>query len=261
MTAKHIATITLLLLAFSGAAAARPQAADPSERFQGRIFTNGKGQSLPYRIFVPNGYQPKKKYPLVLWLHGAAGRGTDNLKQIALGNATAARAFTDAAVQKKWPVFVLAPQCPERHVWANVQAAEMNEELRLVLELLDQVRMEYTIDADRLYVAGQSMGGFATWDLLARAPERFAAALPLCGRANTAAADKMKRVAVWAFHGAADETVPVSGSREAIAALRNAGGKPKYTEYPGVGHNVWEKAFAEPGLLPWLFKQKRGKKM
>ncbi len=247
-----------MLLSCAAQAIAQPQ--DHVRLYQPLVFTNSGGVMMPYRLFVPEGYKAKKKYPLVLWLHGAAGRGTDNLKQITQGNAVAARAFVSSAAQKKWPAFVLAPQCPENHVWANVQAAEMNAELRTVLELLDAVRKQYNIDPDRVYVAGQSMGGFATWDLLARAPERFAAALPLCARANTSAAKNMKRVAIWAFHGDADETVPVSGSRDAIAAIRAAGGEPKYTEYPGVGHNVWEKAFAEPDLLPWLFKQKRGKK-
>ncbi len=254
---QRLLLLAAMLLGCATQAVGQPQ--DHVRLYQPQVFTNSSGATMPYRLYVPEGYKAKKKYPLILWLHGAAGRGTDNLKQITQGNAVAARAFISTAVQKKWPALVLAPQCPEGRVWANVQAGEMNPDLRLALEVLDAVRKQYNIDPDRVYVAGQSMGGFATWDLLARLPERFAAALPLCGRANASAAKNMKRVAIWAFHGEADETVPVTGSRDAITAIRAAGGEPKYSEYPGVGHNVWDKAFAEPDLFSWLFKQKRGK--
>ena len=233
--------------------------APPTEAYQARTYQSAKGETMPYRLFVPKGYDAGKKdrYPLVLWLHGAAGRGSNNLNQISGGNAWGTSAFVAPENQAKFPAFVVAPQCPEGKFWTNRGAKELTDELRLVMEIVDAVQKEFRVDAQRVYVAGQSMGGAGTWNLLANFPERFAAGVPLCGPADTNITATIAKIPVWIFHGEADQTVPVGMSGRMVAALRVAGGAPKYTEYPGVGHNVWEKAFAEPGLLPWLFAQRR----
>ena len=225
--------------------------------FAARTYKNARGETMPYRIFVPASYDKAQKYPLVLWLHGGNGRGTDNLKQITAGNALGSGIWTRTENQKKFPAFVVAPQCPDNQVWANRGKDEMTDALRLALEIVDAVRGEYNIDAQRIYVAGQSMGGGGTWDALARRPEMFAAALALCGPNDPTTAAKIAHVPVWVFHGEADQTVPVAASRRMVEALRAAGAQPKYTEYPGVGHAVWEKAFAEAGLVEWVMGQKR----
>ncbi|MCA9047007.1 MAG: prolyl oligopeptidase family serine peptidase, partial [Planctomycetaceae bacterium] len=126
-----------------------------------------------------------------------------------------------------------------------------------VLELLDQLIKTHAIDEDRIYVMGLSMGGYGTWDLLARHPEKFAAGVPICGGGDEKQAAKIKEMPIWVFHGDADTAVKVERSRNMVAAIKEAGGKPKYTEYPGVGHNSWTPAINEPEILPWLFSQKR----
>ncbi|MBI1750196.1 MAG: prolyl oligopeptidase family serine peptidase [Acidobacteria bacterium] len=225
--------------------------------FVARVYTNARGETMPYRLFVPAKYDKTKKYPLVLWLHGANGRGTDNLKPISGGNALGAGIWTRPENQEKYPAFVLAPQAPEAALWANRGGKEITQSLRLALEILDAVRAEFSIDAARLYATGQSMGGGGVWDLLQRRPELFAAAVPLCGPADVNTAPQIAHIPVWVFHGEADATVPVAASRRMVEALRAAGGQPRYTEYPGVGHMVWEKAFQEPELVSWVFAQKR----
>jgi predicted peptidase len=178
------------------------------------------------------------------------------LKQISGGNTLGSGIWTQSANQENYPAFVLAPQCPENQLWANRGKEEMTDALRLALEILETVRKEFNVDAQRIYVVGQSMGGAGTWDALARRPDLFAAAVALCGPTDESTAAKIAHIPVWVFHGDADRTVPVAASRRMVEALRAAGGQPKYTEYPGVGHTVWEKAFREPGLVEWMFSQK-----
>lgn len=212
---------------------------------------------MPYRLFVPRGYDRRKKYPLVLWLHGGAGRGGDNLRQISGGNVAGSHVWTLAENQSRQPCFVVAPQCPENESWATVETARPTRQARLALELLEDLGRTFSVDARRLYVAGQSLGGFGAWSVISQRPEMFAAAIPVCGGGDVSAAPRLKRVSVWAFHGERDEAVSVERSREMVAAIRRAGGAPKYTEYEGAGHVIWERVFGEPGLLPWAFAQSR----
>ena len=130
----------------------------------------------------------------------------------------------------------------------------------LLLELLPKFRDEFAIDTDRIYVMGLSMGGYGTWDMIQRYPEMFAAAVPICGGGDATKAERIARMPVWAFHGNRDTVVPTSRSRDMIEAMRKAGGSPRYTESPGVGHGVWGVAFGDPELAKWLFAQRRGKK-
>jgi predicted peptidase len=248
-----------VFLVVSGAA--QPPRAKPPEanKFEAKIYERD-GKRMPYRLFVPANYDKNKKYPLVLWLHGGAGRGSDNEKQIIGGNALGATLWTTPENQAKNPAFVLAPQCPPGESWSAINDAEMkpSKHLETVVELLRDLQKQYGgIDADRLYVAGQSLGGYGAWALIAEYPGMFAAAIPLCGGGNAARAKNLVNVSIWAFHGDEDAAVDVKESRKMIEAVRKAGGSPKYTEYKGVGHAVWLRAFAEPELLPWLFAQKR----
>ncbi|MDQ3798787.1 MAG: prolyl oligopeptidase family serine peptidase [Acidobacteriota bacterium] len=252
----------LCLIAFSSVfCAAQRQSVKSieSNTFEARIYEKD-GKRMPYRLFVPAHYDKNKKYPLVLWLHGGAGRGGDNEKQISGGNAPGATVWTTRESQARNPAFVLAPQCPPGESWSAINDAERkpSKHLETVVELLRDLRKEYGgIDADRLYVAGQSLGGYGAWALITEYPEMFAAAIPLCGGGNAAKAKNLVNVSIWAFHGDEDKAVDVKESRKMIEAVRKAGGNPKYTEYKGVGHAVWERAFAEPELLPWVFAQKR----
>jgi predicted peptidase len=261
---KKLGCLLLLMALFSASCAAQeaPSKAVVPRAFEAKTFISAGDLKMPYRLFVPPDYDKNKKYPLVLWLHGGWARGADNEKQIIEGNTSGATVWTKPENQARNPAFVVAPQCAAGEWWAT-NDAEMkpSKQLQAVVELLKELQKQYSIDDSRLYVAGQSMGGYGAWSLISEYPEMFAAAIPLCGGGNAAGAKNLLNVPIWAFHGTDDEAVPVRESRTMIEAIRRAGGNPKYTEYDGVGHSVWHQAFAEPELLSWVFAQKRaGKK-
>lgn len=225
--------------------------------FLAKTFRNSKGETMPYRLFVPPGYDKKKKYPLVLWLHGGAGRGNDNLKQISGGNTIGSHVWTKPENQSKHPCFVIAPQCPANEMWATLDKAKPTDQLRLVWELLEELHRTFSFDHNRRYVTGQSLGGFGTWSLISHHPGRFAAAIPVCGGGDESEASKLIKTPIWAFHGDDDQAVRVERSRKMIAAIKLAGGAPKYTEYKYTGHVIWDRVYNEAELLPWVFAQKR----
>jgi len=216
--------------------AAQPQNED-TNLFIARVFKTKRGETMPYRIFIP-------------------GRGTDNLRQISGGNTSGSHIWISADVQKKYPAFVVAPQCPENEMWATLELAKPTRQLRIVQELLSSIQKEFNINSQQLYVSGQSLGGFGTWALISEHPETFAAAIPVCGGGDESMAPRLIHTAIWAFHGERDQAVSVERSRKMIAAIKKAGGTPMYTEYEGVGHNSWERAFVEPDLLSWVFAQR-----
>ncbi|MEP6671792.1 MAG: GDSL-type esterase/lipase family protein [Chthoniobacter sp.] len=233
-----------------------------ADEYEARTFAGADGTLLGFRLLKPKDYDAAKKYPLVLVLHGAGERGTDNAVQLKYG----APLFLKPEVRDKYPCFVVAPQCPPDQTWSAVKGwtgpnafeEEPTAPMKLVLGALDGLLKEFPVDQDRLYVTGLSMGGYGTWDLLTRQPQRWAAAAPICGGGDASRIAPAKGVAVWAFHGVLDPTVPVVRTREMIAALEAAGGKPLYSEYPYVKHDSWNIAYGEPELLPWMFAQRRG---
>ena len=330
----------------------RPRLEALKNRFKAHTFDAGDDESIPYRLFKPQQRDPKKKYPLVVYLHGSGGRGTDNLKQVTGGNLYGSRIWALPENQAQRPCYVLAPQLTqgvsssrkmnargEKAAEASSDVAlagkwkqivdtpvgEMTMELTLrkedetwrgslrvprrgtmtlakvsyengslvyltsgrmllkgefavdghrfigalitvgnerraarVMALIHSVVEKFHIDEDRIYITGQSMGGGGTWGMLAFYPDVFAAAVPVCGPGDVASAPGIVAggTAVWAFHGDADPTVPVKASRKMIAALRAAGGRPKYTEYAKVKHDSWVDAYPDPALHQWLFEQK-----
>ncbi len=228
-----------------------------------KTLTNAAGDAVPYQLFPPLHYDKLKTYPLVLCLHGAG-----EMKSAPYAAATAASSkLLQPDMRAKYPAFTLVPQTtmgwvkrPGRNLVADggYRVADMEESapMKLVLQAVADVMKEYKIDPWRLYVSGQSMGGVATWDLIVRHPEMFAAAVPICGVGDVTMAGEIQ-CPVWCFHGDADPTVPVKCSREMTAAMKAAGRTVKYTEFPGVGHGSWGPAWSEAELLPWLFEQKR----
>lgn len=220
--------------------------------------------NMPYRLFRPEAHG---NLPLIIFLHGSGGLGDDNQKQLALGNVFGTRVWLLPENQKRFPCYVIVPQTDRG--WAKYDLTQeengkakilsgMGDGNRLVLEIIDSLLRELPIDAHRIYVMGQSMGGAGTWNILAGRPNFFAAAVICCGSASTEKGAESLATPLWAFHGDSDQTVPVSLSRSRIATRRKAGGHPLYTEYAGVDHNVWEWAFTEPELVKWLFAQRRG---
>lgn len=211
---------------------------------------------MPYRLLKPLQTGGSEQFPLVIFLHGAGERGADNEAQIR----HIAGLFLDPEHRSGYPCFVLAPQCPKGQLWAKhnddgSMTRDPTRVMQLTMALIDEIVGAFPIDQSRIYVTGVSMGGFGTWDLMARQPARFSAAVPVCGGGDEKIAGIVSRIPVWAFHGALDKVVLPRSSRSMIAAMRNAGGDPEYTEYPDVAHNCWIKAYQEPQLLPWLFKQ------
>jgi len=224
--------------------------------FRRETYTDKKGNKMPYRLYVPLEYNASQKYPLILWLHGANGRGYDNKTQISGANENGSHIWTMPANQGQLPAFVLAPQCPEDHFWAEPELNEVSPELGMALEILASVQKDYSIDPARIYIAGQSMGGLGVWALLQSQPDRWAAALVLCAFDNFTNAKAIAHVPLWIFQGDADMTVPVDLVRKMVKDLKKLGAQPRYSEYHKVGHEVWVKAFAEPDLVSWLAAQK-----
>lgn len=229
------------------AASARPGGV--TEAFQVREFKGSNGQTLRYSLFVPK--ENPESLPVVLCLHGSGG------------NTAAAKVLASPKLQQKHPCIVMAPGCDSKNTrWVKTDFGR-NPEARAVMpeliDALDAVILETKSDPSRIYITGQSMGGVGTWGIIASYPNRFAAAVPVCGIWPVTDAAKMNGVPIWAFHGAEDPTVPVSGSRDMIEALRKAGVKPepKFTEFPGVGHNSWDTAYGTGALWDWVFAQRR----
>lgn len=227
---------------------------DVIDGFVGRVYRKGS-QSMPYRLFVPTGYKAEISYPLVLWLHGAGGAGSDNRLQILGDQTPGTRTWTKPQNQARHPAFVLVPQSATN--WVSNGLDLLSPEMSLVVSILETVRGEFNIDSARIYVAGQSDGGIGTWNVILQKPMLFAAAIPLCGGGDPSKVTAIVNLPIWAFHGGRDKVISVAESRKMISALKRVGGHPRYTEYNNAGHDVWTRAFAEPDLVDWLFAQHR----
>ena len=212
--------------------------------YEARAFVNVDGDTMRYQFMKPLDYDPEKKYPLVLCLHHGGTHGTDNISQLGADPAP----FLSSNINK-YPAFYLMPQCPQGLGWANIDAA--------IFEIIQELEDEFEIDEKRRYVMGISGGGYGSWHFISARPEMFAAAIPICGGGDPSLASKIAKVPVWAFHGEEDNMVPVRFSREMIDGMKEAGGNPKYTEFPDAGHNIWGQVVATPGLMDWLFAQKQ----
>jgi predicted peptidase len=202
--------------------------------------------SADYLLFLPRGYDANadKRWPLILFLHGAGERGT-NLWLVAKHGPPK----IDTA-ETNFPFIVVSPQCPEGKIWSN----------DLLLALLDDVENKYAVDTHRVYLTGLSMGGFGTWSLGLSHPEKFAAIAPICGGGEFITpllADKAKLASlpVWAFHGAKDPVVPVEESERMVALLKKHGvTEVKFTAYPEAQHDCWTETYANPELFEWFLK-------
>ncbi len=232
--------------------------------YQAGHFVDEVGDTLKYRILFPKNYSKDSIYPLVLFLHGAGERGNDNEAQLVHG----ADLFLKPENRKKYPAIVVFPQCKSFHYWAHIEQLNplkpefkfpfyeiSTKPMRQVMGMMEKLVREERVDQDRLYLMGLSMGGFGTFELLARWPGRFATAVPICGGGNAALIPMYGNdTRIWIFHGAKDTVVPVINSRKMYARLKAFGADVQYTEYPDAQHDSWTPAFNEPGLLDWLFQ-------
>lgn len=232
-----------------------------SSGFLNRSLKSG-GARFKYQVYVPAGWNKRTKWPVVLFLHGAGERGDDGLLQTEVGLGAAIRRHVD-----RFRCLVVFPQCRPDSWWT---APEMEAQ---ALKALDLTIREFNCDPSRVYLTGISMGGYGSWDIAQKHAGKFAAIAVVCGGIKVppavkapeagavaesagnpyaAAAKRIGSAPVWVFHGAADSIVPVTESHKMAEAIRAAGGAVKYTEYPGVGHNSWDRAYSDSGFMPWL---------
>jgi predicted peptidase len=261
----------------------------------------GTGITIPYRLFIPKNYSASTRYPLVVTFHGSGACGNDNNAQIA--DYPGAELWAEDTSQAKNPCFVYAPQCPAQNNWVsgNSWAAGLSylraitPVMETVMATIDSLKREFSLDTNRFYVTGFSLGGGATWDVIERFPNMWAAAIPIAGAGDTTQAAAIAHIPVWDSHGSADPNVPVIGSRNMWTALSRVGSLPVlqyqinrnnlcncpldaisgfnsdrpgfeqavdtakhiYTEYGDAGHGVYVWTYAEPLLPAWLFSQSR----
>jgi predicted peptidase len=236
------------------------------------------GAVMPYRLFVPANYDPRQRYPLVMFLHGGGEGGSDNEKQ--LSGSEGATVWAKPGEQAKRPAFVLAPQA---HDYVNPdpklpiggfgitrnregerymdEVLKPSADIKLAVAVLEKVMDDYSVDRSRIYVTGLSQGGFGTWNIGLLRPDLFAAMVPIAGGGDPEQMHKLVGMPVWAFHAEDDQVVPVNYSRQSIAALRKAGGQAVYTELPSGTffdpneHWSWVYAYQDESVREWLFKQ------
>lgn len=250
IVALILAFIMLLACAFSAFAVD----INASEK---RVFQN-EDTTIPYRLIMPESYDSAKEYPVLLFLHGAGERGNDNELQFA----NSVQNIADCLPQ----CIIVVPQCPENEQWVDTPWADgaysieeipESNELIAVIELLNSLQDELSIDADRIYASGLSMGGFGAWDLMMRHNDYFAAGILVCGGGDISQAEVLKDTPLFVFHGSDDTVVPVSGSRDVVQAIKDAGGElVTYIEYKGENHWIWNKAYAHEGLFEQLLTYK-----
>jgi predicted peptidase len=257
----------LSLFAFALAGSPRSSARSHETGFLDRIVSL-HGAAYKYQVFIPDNWSPKQKWPIILFLHGSGERGSDGLLPTDVGIAHAIREN-----RLRFPAIVVIPQCLSDHLWIHPEMEEM------AMGALAAASKEFKGDPKRTYLTGLSMGGEGTWYLAVKFPGKFAAIVPICGgimlsehnrklypelakdaysedpKSYAEVAQKLGKTPIWIFHGDVDDAVSPDNSRNMYHALKTAGGDAHYTEYPGVGHNSWDKAYAEPELLTWLFSK------
>ncbi len=256
---RRAAALTYLLLCLSLAALA----ANPPTGFLNRSISVD-GKAYRYVLYLPSNWTPDQKWPVILFLHGAGERGSDGLKQSQIGIGGAVRMHSE-----RYPFVIVMPQCAEGQWWSQPAMQKM------ALATLDAEVKEFNGDPRRLYLTGLSMGGYGTWAFAENNPTKFAAIAPVCGGVSiperlakllgvpattdpnifNEAAQKVRNIPTWIYHGGADPTVPVSESQNMTKALRDLGADVSYTEYPGVGHNSWDNAYGEADFPQWLLAQ------
>lgn len=239
------------LLIFWGLPEVRRFLFDASRFYEARTFrfsdALGQPATMPYRLMRPK--QAEGKFPLLVFLHGSGERGSDNLAQLRF----LPERMTARKLRKRSPCFLLAPQCAENRAWV------MDDQLTATISLIEQtLRNEPSIDRQRVYLTGLSMGGGGVWQIAARRPDLFAAVVPVCGVGDPQQAGALASLPIWAVHGTEDATIPVRHSHEMIAAITAKGGHPQLTELEGVGHDSWSYTYDPAnGIIDWMFAQVR----
>ena len=236
------------------------------------------GTELPYRLYVPDDYNPEKQYSFLLFLHGAGNRGNDNVGQVEQNTGLLDRIINGETVEyngqkldSSKEFIMVAPQCASGKQWVDTPWGKLpdpsysldeipqSQYLTAVVELINKMIATYNLDSARMYITGLSMGGFGTWDLITRYPDLFAAAIPMGGAGDVSKANIIKNTPVWTFHQLQDPTVSAEGTLAMVKALTEVGAEVKFTPYFDNKHNAWTQGFAEPDMLQWLYDHVKGK--
>jgi len=203
-----------------------------------------KNLSCKYLLFLPEDYgQEQKRWPLILFLHGAGERGDDLNKVKVHGPPKIVE------TRKDFPFIVVSPQCPEDDWWTK--------KTEVLINLLDDIVARYDVDTERIYLTGLSMGGYGSWALASEYPDRFAAVVPICGGGNRIMSIFLKDMPIWAFHGAKDSVVPVEESKDLVEAINARGGNAKLTIYPDANHDSWTETYNNQEVYDWLLEHRR----
>jgi predicted peptidase len=215
------------------------------ENYQAQKFGN-----MPYRILTPRNYDPAKKYPVLIFLHGIGERGTDNEQQLGWHSDL----FKQDSIREKYQAFIVLPQCPTTYYWFDKQITEN------LKGLVGAIAEEYTIDSDRIYITGFSMGAYGTFAMVSQNPDMFAAAIAISGDGDAHRASVMAKTKWRIFAGKKDEVVPSDKSEKMAAALKKSGASVSFTLYPNANHSAtWTNAFSEPDFCSWIFSVSRNK--
>jgi len=258
---KQIILIIIAIIFTTGAARAQDRSL-----FEKREYINSNGDTLLYRILLPSDYHQDQQYPLLLFLHGAGERGSDNERQLTNG------ADFFLANREAYPAIVVFPQCPEDKYWIDLSIRKElrgegdpdfsqsihspSEVLSVVNELVEDIMSNESVDHRQVYIMGLSMGSFGTFETLGRWPQKYAAAVAICGGGNLELAKNYAdNTSLWITHGALDDVVPPILSKRIYAKLKELGADVKFTEFENANHNAWDPTFAIPDLLPWLFSK------
>ena len=256
---KKLLTIALLLFV---------QLANAQDKtlFSKEQFVKG-GDTLQYRMLLPENFDEKKQYPVLFFLHGAGERGSNNEAQLIHGS----KLFLNPENRKNFPAIIIFPQCPQDDYWANViigdgkklerfsfqKGGKPRKSMELLIALVAKIKSEKFSDKDRFYVGGLSMGAMGTYEILRRKPNVFASAFAICGGDHVENVKKYKHVPLWIFHGAKDSVVPIQKSEIVVNELKRLNSDVKFRIYPDANHNSWDPAFAEPDFLSWIFSYRK----
>ncbi|SFZ94318.1 Phospholipase/Carboxylesterase [Flaviramulus basaltis] len=258
---KYKIFVTLLFLCLSNMLKAQ------NNEFSYELYLNDN-DTLQYRMLLPKNFSEEKQYPVVLFLHGAGERGSNNESQLVNGS----KLFLNDMNRGAFPAIVIFPQCPKEGYWSNAELdrntkpisfnypvkEEPTKSLNLVMDLMDNYLEKPFINKEKIYVGGLSMGGMGTFEILSRKPDMFAAAFAICGGGNPESVmEYANKTDLWVFHGANDDIVDPQLSVSMVSAYLKAGGKPNFTLYANDNHNSWDSALAEPELLTWLFSKSK----
>lgn len=245
---------------------------DLAKEMEAKVFEASNGVELPYRIYVPENTDADKQYSFLLFFHGAGNRGNDNLSQIADNGGLLKRIiggekikYDGGEVNAADEFIIIAPQCAQDSQWVDTPWGKQpdpsysladtpkSKYMTAAEELVASVREEYSVNPERMYITGLSMGGFGTWDFIMRHPDMWAAAIPMGGAADVSQAENIVHIPVWTFHQYFDTVVLSEGTQHITEKLVKDGAEIRFTGYFDPQHNAWTKGYAEPDMLEWLY--------